>query len=427
LIEIDFFETSEALALGSWEVMKIRGIPLRIHPSWFLVFLYFTLSARDQFETLLDGQSSILNGWLVGILTSLLLFLSVLLHELAHSFVAIGEGLKVRDITLFFLGGMANLEKECTTSKGSLKIAISGPIVSLILAFLMIVLSNNLLESSLIFSNLFKQIGSLNLLIGLFNLLPIMPLDGGTILKSLIWYLTGSKRAGIKAAIASARFLSFLSIFVGIIFLIRGSFYIAFCFLSIGLFIFSSSSSQSQLIKVQKILSELHVNQACSRSYRVLEDDLPVRALSKYNSFSKNISSNEEWILLCREGRWVGYVTEKILKNIPVQNWDKTFLYDFSSPIDELPSVGEKESLFQAVIKIERTKDARLLVLSVAGLPLGTLDRVDIGKAVLKKIGLNLPDHLIKISRRENIYPIGLNLYDIAKNMSSNNLEDDQN
>ena len=413
--------------MGSWEVMKIRGIPVRINPSWFFVFLYFTLSARDQLETLLDGQASFLNVWLIGILTSFLLFLSVLFHELAHSFVAIGEGLKVRDITLFFLGGMANLEKECTTSKGSLKIAISGPIVSLLLAFLMIVLSNNLLESSLIFSNLFKQIGSLNLLIGLFNLLPIIPLDGGTILKSLIWYFTGSKRAGIKAAIASARFLSFLSIFVGIIVLIRGSFYIAFCFLSIGLFIFSSSSSQSQLIKVQKILSELHVNQACSRSYRVLEDDLPVRALSKYNSFSKNISSNEEWILLCREGRWVGYVTEKILKNIPVQNWDKTFLYDFSSPIDELPSVGEKESLFQAVINIERTKDARLLVLSVAGLPLGTLDRVDIGKAVLKKIGLNLPDHLIKIARKENIYPIGLNLYDIAKKMISNNLEDDQN
>ena len=115
----------------SWEVMKIKGIPLRIHPSWFLVFLYFTLSARDQFETLLDGQASMWNGWLIGAFTSVLLFLSVLLHELAHSFVAMGEGLKVRDITLFFLGGMANLEKECPTSKGSLKIAISGPIVSL--------------------------------------------------------------------------------------------------------------------------------------------------------------------------------------------------------------------------------------------------------------------------------------------------------
>ena len=413
--------------MSSWEVMKIRGIPLRIHPSWFLVFLYFTLSAKDQFETLLDGQVSILNGWLIGALTSLILFLSVLLHELAHSFVAIGEGLKVRDITLFFLGGMANLEKECRTSKGSLKIAIAGPTVSLVLAFLMTLLSNNLSVSNLILSNLFKQVGNLNLLIGVFNLLPIIPLDGGVILKSLIWHFTGSKRAGIKVAIASARLISFLTIFVGTLSLLRGSFYVAISFFIIGLFIFSSSKSQSQIIQIQKILSEVYVNQVCSRSYRVLEDDLTVKVLSKYSSLNTDNGTNEEWILLFREGRWVGYVQGKILKNISVQNWDKKFLYEFSLPVDDLPSISEKESLFKAIIKLEKTKEARLLVLSVAGLPIGTLDRVDLGKAVLENIGLNLPDQLIKVARKENIYPIGLNLPSIAKSMVSSDLEEDQN
>ena len=412
--------------MDSWEVMKIKGIPLKVHPSWFLVFLYFTLSAREQFETILDGQASIFDGWLIGVFTSILLFISVLLHELAHSFVAIGEGLKVRDITLFFLGGMANLEKECKTSKGSLKIAVSGPIVSLFLAFLMILLSNNLSVSNLIFSNLFKQVGNLNLLIGLFNLLPIIPLDGGVILKSLIWHFTGSKRTGIKVAIASARLISFIAIFVGIFSLLSGSFYVAFCLFIIGLFIFTSAKSQSQIIQIQKILSELNVNQVCSRSYRVLEDNLPVKILSESNSLNGGKDSNQDWILLCREGRWVGYVHEKILKNIVVQNWDKKFLYEFSLPIDELPSISEKESLWKAIIKIEKTRDARLLVLSSAGLPIGTLDRVDIGKAVLKKIGLNLPDQLIKVARQENIYPIGLNLSQIANSMASSDLEDSQ-
>ena len=129
---------------------------------------------------------------------------------------------------------------------------------------------------------------------------------------------------------------------------------------------------------------------------------------------------------MCREGRWVGYITDSILTNIPVQNWDKRFLYEFLSPIEELPSIGEKESLFNAIIKIEKTKDARLLVLSAAGLPLGTLDRVDIGKAVLKEIGLNIPDQLIKIARKDNIYPIGLNLPSIAKSMLMSDFEEDQ-
>ena len=422
---MNLIKSLEVLDLGSWEIMKIRGIPLRIHPSWFFVFLYFTFSARDQFEILIDGQASIWNGWTFGVFTSLLLFLSVLIHELAHSFVAIGEGLKVRDITLFFLGGMTNLDKECTTSKGSLKIAISGPFVSLLLAFSMNFLSNILLGQNLILSNLFKQVGSLNLLIGIFNLLPIIPLDGGVILKSLIWYFTGSKRVGVKVAIASARIISFLTIFIGVIILIRGSFYIAFCFLIIGLLIFSSSKSQNQIIQIQKILSELYVNQVCSRSFRVLEDDLPVKALSKYSSFNKDNFSNEAWILLCREGRWVGYVNETILKNISVQNWDKKFLYEFSQPISELPSITEKESLWKAILKIEKTKDGRLLVLSFSGLPLGTLDRVDIGKAVLKKIGLNLPDQLIKIARKENIYPLGLNLLNISQSMDSSDLGED--
>ncbi len=406
--------------------MKIKGIPLRIHPSWFLLFLYFTLSAKDQFETLLDGQASIWNGWLIGAFTSVLLFFSVLLHELAHSFAAIGEGLKVKDITLFFLGGMSNLEKECKTSKGSLKIAISGPIVSLLLAFLMILLGNKLSVSNIIISNLFKQVGSLNLLIGVFNLLPIIPLDGGVILKSLIWHFTGSKRAGIKVAIASARLISFLAIFVGILNLLSGSFFAAAFLFIIGLFIFTSSKSQSQIIQIQKILSELDVNQVCSRSYRVLEDDLPVKVLSKNNTFNKDKYCNEEWILLCREGRWVGYVKEKILKNIAVQNWDKRFLYEFSLPIDELPSISGKESLWKAITTIENIIDSRLLVLSASGLPIGTLDRVDIGKAVLKKIGLNLPDQLIKVARKENIYPLGLNLSDIARSMTQSDLEENQ-
>ena len=152
-----------------------------------------------------------------------------------------------------------------------------------------------------------------------------------------------------------------------------------------------------------------------------------MRVLSKFNSLNKDNFSNEEWILLFREGRWVGYVKEKILKNISVQNWDKKFLYEFSLPVDDLPSISEKESLLKAIIKLEKTKEARLLVLSVAGLPIGTLDRVDLGKAVLEKIGLNLPDQLIKVARKENIYPIGLNLPSIAKSMISSDLEEDQN
>ena len=410
--------------MNSWEFMRIKGIPLRVHPSWFLVFFYFTLSAQAKLATVSNGQVSFLTGLLIGCFTSFLLFLSVVLHELGHSFMAVHEGAKVRDITLFFLGGMASLEKECSTPLGNLRIAIIGPTISLTIGIILILLSNLFFESSLVFSNLLNQVGSLNIFLGIFNLLPVLPLDGGVILKSLIWHFTGKKSIGMKVAIASAKLISLLSIFSGIFILIKGSFYIATCLLIIGIFVFSSSRAQSQLVLIQKILCEVNVNQAYSRSYRVLEDDLPVRALAKNNWNKKNLSN--DWVLLCREGRWVGYVSDDILKNISVQNWDRKFLYDYISPLDGLPSVGEKEQLWKAIIKLEKTKKGRLLVFNIAGLPVGTLDRVDIGKVVLKKMGLILPDELVIMARKQNTYPLGLALPNIVNLMQSSDFSEYQ-
>ncbi len=335
--------------------------------------------------------------------------------------MAVREGAKVRDITLFFLGGMASLEKECSTPLGNLRIAIIGPAISLAMGISWILLGNLFSESNLVFSNLFNQVGSLNLLLGIFNLLPVLPLDGGIILKSLVWHFTGKKNTGIKVAIASAKVISLLSIFSGIFILLKGGFYMAICLLLIGFFVFSSSRAQSQLALIQKILNELNVKQACSRSYRVLKDDLPVSALVKHNSIMNN---SNDWVLLCREGRWVGYISEEILKDISVQNWDRKFLYDYISPLDELPSVGEKDPLWKAIIKIEKTKKGRLLVFNIAGLPIGTLDRVDIGKVVLNKMGLILPDQLVLMARKQNIYPLGLALPNIVNLMNDSDISD---
>ena len=96
--------------MDSWEFMRIRGIPLRVHPSWFLILILFTWTAEGQLSKAVDNVLPFWLSWGVGLKTALLLFLSVVLHELGHSFMALHEGVKVRSITLFFLGGMANLD-----------------------------------------------------------------------------------------------------------------------------------------------------------------------------------------------------------------------------------------------------------------------------------------------------------------------------
>ena len=122
--------------LEGWELMKIRGIPLRVHPSWFAVLLLFTWTTQGQLARDGDFALPIWSSWGLGFVTALLLFVSVLLHELGHSFVALNEGVKVRSITLFLLGGVARVERECSTPMGALRVAAAGPLVSFLLAFI---------------------------------------------------------------------------------------------------------------------------------------------------------------------------------------------------------------------------------------------------------------------------------------------------
>ena len=110
-----------------WELLKIRGIPLRVHPSWFVILALTTVMFQAQLAAGVGAGLAVAVTWGLGLLTALLMFVSVLLHELGHSLVALHEGVKVRSITLFLMGGVARVEKECSTAMGSLRVAAAGP------------------------------------------------------------------------------------------------------------------------------------------------------------------------------------------------------------------------------------------------------------------------------------------------------------
>ena len=410
--------------MDGWELTKIRGIPLRIHSSWLVILFLFTWSAQGQVTNLSDTQLPIWLSWGIGFVTSLLLFVSVLLHELGHSFMALHEGVKVRSITLFFLGGVAQVEKECSSPMGSFRVALAGPVVSFLLAIIFLNSVEIFSSSNAIFSNLLAQLGSLNLVLGLFNLLPGLPLDGGVILKSLVWHFSGSQRKGIKVASASGRCLSFLAIFLGSFICFRGGGFGGLWLIVLGWFGFAASRSQNQTLLIQETLCELKVNEAHGRRFRVLESNLPLNTIGDFRITASKNQFLPEWILVCNTGRWVGYVNDQPLKEVPIQDWANYSLEDYSRPISELPAISEKVPLWQAVLELEKTQDGRLLVLSLAGLPKGTLDRVDIGIAVLRKIGLNLPSKFVDISRKQNSYPLGLALPQIVDGMISSGLNE---
>ncbi len=404
------------------ELIKIKGIPLRVHPSWAFILLLFTWSSQTQLSNLLTIQIPLLLCWCIGFLSSLLVFLSVLLHELGHSLVALHEGLRIRSITLFFLGGVAITEKECDTPMASLRVAIAGPLVSFFLAIFFLGCSQFLFSQGSIASIVFTQLGSINLLLTFFNLLPGLPLDGGLILKSIVWYLTGNKRKGLKVANASGRWLSLCALFLGSVICFTGGGLVGVWLIVIGWFGFSFSRSQNQIFTFEDILCALKVTEASSRGFIVLEADKKLRSLSELYSDETRQNLSPKWILICSSGRWIGYVTEKILKEVPVQFWNDYCLSEYCSPLSDLPSISDRAPLWEAILNLESTAQDRLLVFNLAGLPSGTIDRVDIGKAVLLKIGIKLPKAFFEAARKKNTYPLGMSLVKLVEGMISSGL-----
>ena len=410
-----------------WQLMRIRGIPLRIQPSWFIILVLLSLAFQQQAASLPEASNAPALSWLLGLSTALLLFVSLLLHELGHSLAAQREGIKVSSITLHLIGGVARMERECSTAMGSFRVAASGPAVSFLLAGLLLASQHSADHVTPLLGNLVAQLGVLNLALALFNLLPGLPLDGGLILKALVWQFTGSQRRGIQVATATGRLLSLTAIMLGVWWFLNSGGFPALWLVMLGWFGVGASRSQSQTLALQQLLINLKVGPASSKRFRVLEADQTLRSLSQMRLRGADSETDlpPDWVLVCRSGRWIGYVTDQPLKDLAVQHWDQQTVGEHMQPLADLPHLQESAPLWKAVLALEQSEHGRLLVTGAAGLPSGTLDRSDVGEAVLKGLSLKLPPPLLEAARRRNDYPFGLPLLQAVTSMRASGLLDE--
>jgi len=400
-----------------WTLLKVRGIPLRIHPSWFVILLLASLAFQQHYSRALDPAPAEPQRWALALITAVLLFVSVLLHELGHSLVALAQGVKVRSITLFLLGGVASVERECNTARGALLVAAAGPAVSLLLAVALLASTHSAAHLSPALGAMVGELGGLNLVLALFNLLPGLPLDGGLIVKALVWQVTGSQRKGLEVANASGRFLAYLAIGLGTVLLLRGSGIGGAWLILLGWFGLGAARNQRQLLVLQQLLKDVLVRDAASRRFRVLEARTSLRELSRLRLDDKPGEGQGDWLLVCDRGRWQGLIDDRPLQELPVQCWDREPVGDHLRPLSELASISDSAPLWQAVQLFEERGVERLLVLSPAGLPSGTLERSELGLALLQRLGLRLPPPLLEAAKRQQGYPLGLALPQVVRSM----------
>lgn len=396
---------------SGWRVGSLFGIPLYIDPSWFFVVLLVAVPSGMLWQSTHPHWGAV-TAYGLGALKALLLFGSVVLHELGHSLVAKAQGIQVNSITLFLFGGIAAIDQESKTPGKAFQVAIAGPAVSLalfvVLSLLVAILPGINSPARVLASNL----ANLNLLLALFNLIPGLPLDGGQILKAAVWKVSGSRFQGIHWAARVGQVLGWLAIVFGLTQLFLNDNSSGLWFALLGWFGVQNANNYDRVTELQEILLQLKASDAMTREFRVVDATLTLRQFA--DEYLLNVDRPALYFA-ASDGRYRGLVAVNEIHYIERSEWETQTLFRIIHPLTEIPTVEEDAPLVEAIQTME-TKELRLItVLSPAGAVSGIIDRGDVVRALGKKLSVSIPEALIKQIKEEGSYPPGFQLGAIAQ------------
>ncbi|MEQ9356486.1 site-2 protease family protein [Coleofasciculus chthonoplastes] len=393
---------------SNWRIGSLFGIPFFIDPSWFFILALVTLLKAGNF----DPSFQSISAWSLGLVMALLLFASVLLHELGHSLVARSQGIKVNSITLFIFGGVAAIDRESQTPGDAFQVAIAGPGVSLCLFGLFYGLTQVLPTENLGYL-VAADLARINLVLTLFNLIPGLPLDGGQVLKAAIWKLTGNRLQGVRWAAQAGKLIGFLAIAVSVgLALLTGVWTVLWLAL-IGSFVYRNANAYDRLTILQEALLQLKSSDAMTHDFRVLDATMSLRSFAEEYILA-DIQTNKPYYA-ASEGRYRGLVKIQDLQTIERSRWDMESLESLVHPLSDITTVEEKTPLIDVINTLETCQLKHLTVLSPAGAIAGVIDRGDIVRAVAGRLNLPISQEQIQQIKAEGSYPSWLKLSAIAK------------
>jgi Zn-dependent protease/CBS domain-containing protein len=356
---------------GNIRVGNLFGIPFYINPSWFLVLALVTWTYSGglaaQFPGLPAGVPLIL-----GLVTALLLFSSVLAHELGHSFVALRQGVGVNSITLFLFGGLASLDRESETPAEAFWVAIAGPLVSLMLAGLLGITGYVTAVSGPL-AAILGLLTYINLALALFNLIPGLPLDGGNILKALVWKITGNPYKGVKFASRMGQIVGWGAIASGILPLVLTGSFGSVWNLLIGWFLLQNAGQAAQYASVKEQLDGLTAADAVTPDSPVVSDQLSLREFADH--LILNPGNWRKFLVTNAMGQLVGEVAVDQLKTIPGDRWSETSVADLTQPIESFRTVLSNEPLMNVIRLLEEKQLPALTVIRDNNILVGLLEK----------------------------------------------------
>jgi len=359
--------------MKSFRIGKIFGINIHVDWSWFLIFGLVSWSLASVFgQTHPEWNAT--TQWGIAVIAAFLFFISVLAHELAHSLVARARGVRVRNITLFMFGGVSNIQREPSSPLDEFLVTVVGPLTSFFLGFVFLLLgTGNMVLSNLNTTAILAQIGpattiliwlgSVNILIGLFNLLPGFPLDGGRIVRSVLWGITDDLHKATRwaswlgQAVAWMIILAGMSMLFGVRIPLLGTGFInGIWLIFIGWFLQSAAAQSYRKVVIQDVLEDIPVKRLMMPEVPVVPAIISIQTL--IDDFL--MKSDHRAFIVIKEGKLAGLVTIDDVRSVLPENRNRTTVRDVMTPSQKLVVIAPEEDAVEAFNRLQ-SEDIRQL------------------------------------------------------------------
>jgi len=330
---------------GNIVIGQVWGIPIQINPSLLLILGLITWSLAGGLLPNAYPEMTTTGRWMTALFTAVLFFASILVHELAHAWEARRQDIPVQSITLYIFGGVAQIAGKPKSPGGEFRVAAIGPASSFVLAGLFFALNRTVGDQGYLGAST-QWLALINLMLGAFNLLPGYPLDGGRVLESIVWGVTGKLEKGVRAAALAGQLIAYVMIGYGFFLAIRGDIFQGIWLVFIGFFLHGAANSERRSLLQQSQLSGVPVSSAMGI---VREPNIASNVIIQGLVENHVLSLGQASFIVTVNGNPAGVVTLPDIAAVPRDEWSRRNAGDLMTPLNALPSVAPEDDLFAAV------------------------------------------------------------------------------
>ena len=354
----NFIQERKAMLRKHITLGRISGISINLDYSWFLIFFLLAwILATNYFPLEIKGEPSVFY-WGISVFTAILFFISVLLHELGHSFLARRFRIQVKKITLFIFGGVAEIKQEPPSAWAEFWIALAGPAVSFFLAGIFYFSGQMAAVRSGLWV-MFSYLALINFILAVFNLIPGFPLDGGRIFRAFIWGMIHNFRKATMIAATTGRFFAYGFIIWGIFLIISGNMFNGLWLAFIGWFLESAAVAQIHQQTLHDVLAGHTVKEALNPDIQSVSSNTSIQDLIDHHIIGKG----HRYFLVNEKQKPVGLISMHRIKEIPHEKRKETNVSEIMIPEEKVREVNFKDNLWAALKEMDQDHVNQVLVM----------------------------------------------------------------